>query len=161
MKKILLCSVLCTALPIASAADWFYLLSEVGDRVVFFDKESVTKNDEAVTMWVRHIALSDSKPLGPNTFSYTSRVTYHCQKRTSLVTSGTFYNKKRETVGLLGQQKEQEIAPDTVGESLFKVACATGFPDVLPQKSALALSSIDTYDFAESMAEQRRNKLSR
>ena len=158
MKKITLSIALIALTNPVIASDWFYLFVETNDRVVFFDRESAKKNGGDLTMWIRHIALSESKPLGPNTFSYTSKVKYNCTKRTTVTLKAIFYNKKREPTNEVNEIKEQDIIPDTVGEALFNIACSENFPASVPQRSAWPISNIDTYDYTEGLQKHKNEK---
>lgn len=109
-------------------------------------------------MWVRHIALSESKPIAPNVFSLTKKMRYNCSKKTATILRIVGYDKKREVVSQVGQLKEQEIVPDSIGDALFKIACFESFPNSLPTNSALGLPNIDTYDFAAEIAEKRKRR---
>lgn len=155
MKKIILSAALFVITNFAFASEWYFLIGETSDRAVFFDKESAVREGHTLTMWVRHIALSESKLLAANVFSYTTKVKYDCTKKTATILGGVAYNKKRETVNQIKQLEEQGIVPDTIGEALFKIACVKSFPNSLPPNSAIPLSMIDTDAFAAEIAEQR------
>jgi len=112
----------------AAPRDRWLKLYEDDESTISFDTETVSRDGRNVTVWQRTIYKANQKSGAGKTYTRkVVRATYYCDSRQTSYDQLTGHNPAGEVVvsyQLKGWEIErQEIAPDTVGEDLWKAAC--------------------------------------
>jgi hypothetical protein len=123
----------------AWAADWIYYdTAAVGD-MLYYDKNSIKKENESIiSVWAKNILSEETKtryvsilkgihkaPKNPSRLSYYTKLTeIDCVNKKMKVISAIFYDKKGKVVYSSPKSESGEwndILPNTVGEKLIKI----------------------------------------
>jgi hypothetical protein len=93
----------------------------------FFDADTVVKQGETVTLWIKHVRTKTSDADG--SWQSSMREIVNCPKRTAQILSYSIYNKDGSfirSVNLAGAASD--IAPDSILEQIHKAVCSADFP---------------------------------
>jgi hypothetical protein len=113
----------------ANASSWRYFHGAFNDKTVFyFDADTINKKGDSITLWVKNVRELNS-PDVDGSYATAMRMVFSCKKRTSHVLSMSSYDKTYQFKSSnTNPTKEEDIAPDTIGEVILKDVCAVNFP---------------------------------
>ena len=149
----LLLGVWCIA---ADAATWYYFNgSATQSAVYFFDKDTVTRQGDGVTLWVKYVRDMAGPSDREGSYSTTYRVTYSCSRRTSRITTVSAYDKLGVFLRTTGPFVEDDVVPESIGEAVLTVACSKNFPNA-PSDSTYQAIAVDVFQYAKNYFDYKR-----
>jgi hypothetical protein len=127
------------------ASTWNVFTSAINDDAVFFfDADTVVKQGDSVTLWVKYV--NTKKPDSDGSWSTAQRTLIVCSKRTHQILSSSIYDKDGKFIRSFSEPgKVFEIAPDSIIEGIHKAACAAGFPRNKSEKLYVEIFDNDIY----------------
>lgn len=159
MKHTLLALLLGMSAHSSFASQWFVINRDFGDKAVFFDKASASKDGATVSIWVKHVAYR--KPIAQNAWSYAQNLKLNCTARSMQSLSSVFYDKEGAVLHASDQPKAATaIPPDSIGDVLHQIVCGTNFPRTHNSALAIGIPGNDlnafTKDFAAWQDEEKQ-----
>ena len=111
------------------AATWFWFSNYQSDTsLIFFDRDSVTRDHNVVTLWTDWVYSNEYAP-SEGVQSEKNKVSIDCRMRTRKLLVSITYDKDGKVIDSFEHTaKSIDVVPDSVGEKLFKVVCSSGFP---------------------------------
>lgn len=142
----------------ASASTW-NVVSINDDALYFFDADTVEKTrDKNVLVWVKLVRTTKADADG--SWADALRWKFNCPKRTiqtlawsSYDRDGTFIRSSQAT------GKESEVIPDSVGETILKVACDPSFPNDKSEKYYFKVKNNDIFQATRNYIESQNSKI--
>lgn len=108
------------------ASTWNFMTSST-ESVYYFDADTVLKDHEITTLWVKTVQME--KPDDAGNWAIASRWKINCSKQTIQTLAWTTYDKNGKYIRSDTRVGSQDVVvPDSMGESVLKVACEKNFP---------------------------------
>lgn len=130
MKKVIAFIFGSVSVITASAANWYgFTGTGTNESFYFFDKDTIIKRPGTITIWIKSVD-DINKNNANGGYSYSSRYIYDCKKRTSQNLTLVKYGKNQEHMATYNRDAPPaEVIPGSVGEGLWKIVCASDFPN--------------------------------
>jgi hypothetical protein len=145
----------------AFASSWNYLLTISNDDMeYFFDAESVNKTKEVVNLWAKTVQTDKAQDDGSWSVAYNWKL--NCAKRTIQLMGWSTYDSTGKFIKSYSTPNtENPVIPDSVGESVLKVACMADFPKNTPstKNSYFAVANNDIFAFTKRLIEFRKSQI--
>lgn len=129
MKMLLTCFVVCFV-GSAQAATWnMFKNAWNSEKVFFFDADTVEKQGDAVTVWVKYVRNTALPPEYDGGYARASRVLYRCATRGARTLSYSVYNRNGQFMSSIDLPVGFVNFPVYIGAEIFRVVCAKEFPN--------------------------------
>ena len=93
----------------------------------FFDADTVTKQGDTVTLWIKYV--NTRKPENDGSWSTARKYSFSCAKRTAQAFTASVYDKDGKFLRSSSIVSEiRDVEPDSILEEIQKTACASDFP---------------------------------
>lgn len=136
----------------AYASSWHLILSSNDETVRFFDAESVEKTREGVTVWLKIVRLNGADAQGA--WSNAIRWRVDCAKKTIQTLALSDYDEKGNFIkSYEGRSNAKPIVPDSVGDTISKIACKSDFPKNTSETDYIKVENNDVHRAARVWAE--------
>lgn len=147
MKKILLAGVMACLAGGGQAATWNVFQRAWNQQTVyFFDSDTVEKQGEAVTVWIKYVRDLSLPAEQDGSHASAMRTQYNCVKRTSQPLAMSIYDKNHDFIRSSNRAGEaQPVLPDSIGEEILKVVCAKDFPNSKSEKDYYKVKNNDIF----------------
>jgi len=121
-------AIACLCMAPVYAADWQIFATTNTDKAYFFfDRETVTKEGNTVTVWIKWV--KDRSNVIEGSFSRASKEVFICSKRTSQTMVSASYDKDGKFIRAYPiPEAVEDIVPGSVYAAILKVVCAPDFP---------------------------------
>lgn len=159
MKQRVLISVICAlfASP-AFASTWHYIGVGNNDAQLFFDAETVEKNREITTIWMKAVQMTG--PGGDGSWSTASRWRMNCSKRTIQILAWSAYAMDGKFIKSNSNPgQETLVIPDSTGEAILKIACEASFPRDTASDKYFKVEDNDVFQFTKNYVEYQKSQV--
>lgn len=141
----------------AFASSWHWATFSNDETQYFFDADTVEKNREIVTVWVKTVEVKG--PSSSGTLASAQRWRMDCMKRTLQVMAASTYDKDGKFIrSFQAADKPEVVLPDSTGEAMLKVACAPDFPKDKSGKLYIKLEDNDVFRATRTWVEIRNSQ---
>ena len=156
--ELVLCAVFFTFTTQAAASTWNIVIGGWTEhQVFFFDADSVVKQGEFVTVWLKYVKTGE--PDKDGSWSSALRTKYDCSKLTMQTLSVSAYDKTGKFVEQYPDaDKVREIVPDSLGAKLLVVVCAKDFPNDVSGNIYSEIRNNDVYAYTKGLLEYLASK---
>jgi hypothetical protein len=155
--KILLAFSLFFGTTAAFASTWFGTAAGNDDTYYFFDADSVEKNREITTVWIKTVQIHRAEDDGSWATAYRWRM--NCSKKTIQTLTASIYDKDAKFIkSFPNAGRESEVVPDSTGEAMLKLACTADFPKSKSGKGYWRIESNDIFQATRNYAEYLKSQ---
>ncbi|NTV69880.1 MAG: hypothetical protein HGA71_07015 [Azonexaceae bacterium] len=160
MNKFLIFGVMACMAGASQAATWnVFQRAWNSSSVYFFDADTVQKQGDTVTIWVKYVRDSSLAPESDGSYATAYRALYNCGKRNSQVLSSSIYDAKGQFIRSFNRASEVEpVVPDTIGEEILKAICVKDFPNSKTDKDYFKVKNNDIFSHASGFFEYYKNQ---
>ena len=157
MFKRLALALACVCAAPVYASEWQIFADTNGTNAYyFFDRATVLKQGGSVTLWIKYVQ-NLSKPDTDGSYATAMKEVYVCSKRTNQILSYSTYDKDGQFI----KSKQNagtvtDIAPDTIGEGIFKAVCSSDFPNNKSRKLYVPATNNDPFKHTADLFEYFR-----
>jgi hypothetical protein len=142
----------------AQASTWNFAWVGNDEVRYFFDADTVEKNKELVTVWIK--TVQTAAPDNDGSWSMALRWRMNCSKRTILSLASSTYDKdgkflKSSTL----PGTDAAVVPDSTGESMLKIACEANFPRDSSGEKYFKLNGIDVFQATRNYVDMRKSQV--
>ena len=125
--SVCICASLASSPAVASTWNTFVEAYNAETALFFFDADTVTKQGDTVTLWVKYV--NTKKADADGSWATASRYVLTCSKRTAQVLTSSLYDKDGKFMrSFPNPGQSQDIVPDSILEGVHKAACTPDFP---------------------------------
>ena len=113
----------------AIASNWntFAQAYNVDSALFFFDADTVLKQGDTVTLWMK--SVNTKQPDSDGSWATASRYVITCSKRTAQVMTNSLYDKDGKFISSRNTPGQPtDIIPDSILEEIHKAVCTPDFP---------------------------------
>lgn len=122
MKKIFAACLFGFASLTATASEWHFYNATRDGVFFFFDKETVKRNGNNVTVWARNIATRQE--ISANAWEHLAQYRINCKTPELHILAITMRDKNQKTTLVLDKMSEHSsIPPDSTLDSLRQIVC--------------------------------------
>ena len=158
-RKILLAfSLLVASSTSTIASTWNYM--NVGNETsrYYFDSDTVEKNREITTLWVKIVRTTSPDKEGA--WASAVRWRFNCSKRTIQILTMSDYDKDGTFMkSYPNSTKEDAVIPDSTGEGVLRIACQSDFPRNKSDKDYFILKNNDVFQATRNYVEYKRSQI--
>jgi hypothetical protein len=123
----------------------------------FFDADTVLKQGDSVTLWVKYV--NTKAPDSDGSWATAQRYTIICSKRTAQVISSSIYDKDGKFIKSFPQtEKAVDIVPDSILEGVHQAACTADFPKNKSGKLYFSVGGNDIFQYTRRYLEYRESQ---
>ncbi len=165
-KRLTFVALVAGSISPAQAATWNGFKTAYTDSfLVFFDAETVSRQGDIVTVWLKYVNNPD-KPDAGGAYSSAVKEKYFCSTRTSQVfVTATFDKNGAPIMTTSTPSATVDVIPGTIGETMFKIICSPGFPNDTSEtlygpvaKNDPVGFTLGFFQYAKSLAAQPASK---
>ncbi len=136
--------------PTPFVANWF-IFNAVGNGSIlyFFDPETVVKNGDSITIWLKYVN-EEKSPDTDGSYSTAQKEEFVCSKKTNQVLLSSTYNKNQQLV--LTSTKNGpilDIQPNSMASEMIKIICSPDFPQNKKSDLYFPIEGGDIYAYAK------------
>ena len=126
MRKIVLLFGFLFCSSVHAQSNWVFI-TKTQNKTNFVDKNSIQRSGDSVTFWDRaNFSIRDKS----GDLSSKMQLTINCRTREIIIRYGIFYddldNNGNSTSSGFPKSSWEPIAPDTIGERLYRFVCKGG-----------------------------------
>lgn len=127
VKALAFCAIALSCIRPAIAATWYATGFGSEETRHYFDADSVEKSRDIVSLWTK--AVQTRKASENGSWASAIRWRINCKRRTIQVLSYSLYDSNGKFLRSGDEPgRETNIVPDSFGEGLSKMSCASDFP---------------------------------
>jgi hypothetical protein len=154
---LVLAALLASSSGLASTWNTFAEAFNEETALFFFDADTVLKQGDSVTLWVKYV--NTKKPDSDGSWSTAQRTLIVCSKRTQQILSSSIYDKDGNFIRSFSEPgKVRDIAPDSIIEGIHQAACAADFPRNKSKKLYFPVDDNDIYQHTRRYLEYRESQ---
>jgi len=142
----------------AFASEWNFLWVGNEDTRFFFDADTVEKNRDTITVWIK--TVQTTRPDRDGSWATALRWRMNCTKRTIQTLAMSVYDRDGKfirSVNATGQ--ESAVVPDSTGEAVLKIACEPNFPRDTSGIKYFKLENNDVFQATKNYVELQRSQV--
>ena len=142
----------------ASASTWNFLWVGNEDTRYFFDADTVEKNRDITTVWIK--TVQTTRPDDDGSWATALRWKINCTKRTIQALAMSLYDRDGKfirSINTIGQ--ESAVIPDSTGEGVLKIACEPNFPRDTSGSKYFKLDSNDVFQATRNYVEMKKSQI--
>lgn len=148
---------LLTSHAIASTWNTFAEAYNVDSALFFFDADTVLKQGDTVTLWVKYV--NTKQPDSDGSWATASRYVITCSKRTAQVMTTSLYDKDGKFIRSLNNPGQpRDIVPDSILEGVHKAVCTPDFPRNKSGDLYFPVKDNDIFQHTRSFVEYMESK---
>lgn len=152
IRTLVVFSLLLSAAASAFASSWHFTWAGNNETLFFFDADTVEKNREITTVWVKIVRTN--RPDTDGSWATAVRWRMNCTKRTIQTLASSDYDQDGKFMkSYPNPGKETEVIPDSTGESMLKIACAADFPKNKSNKEYFKIDNNDVFQATRNYIE--------
>jgi hypothetical protein len=134
--------------PSAFSATWNNMAVGFNKSLYFFDADTVEKNANSVTLWIKTVQISAPDTQGA--WATAVRLRINCTAKTFQTLAASDYDNEGNFIKASNKSESPAIAaPDTTGESIIKIACESNFPRDTSEKYYYKVEGNDIFKFRD------------
>jgi len=142
----------------ARASTWNFAWVGNEETRYFFDADTVEKNKEFVTVWIK--TVQTTAPDNDGSWAMALRWRMNCSKRTILSLASSTYDKDGKFIkSATPSGSETPVIPDSTGEAMLKIACEANFPRDSSGDRYFKLNGIDVFQATRNYVDMRKSQV--
>lgn len=142
----------------ARASTWNFAWVGNDEVRYFFDADTVEKNKELVTVWIK--TVQTATPDNDGTWARALRWRMNCSKRTILSLASSTYDKDGKFIRSgTPSGSETPVVPDSTGESMLKIACEANFPRDTSGENYFELNGTDVFQATKNYVDMKKSQV--
>ncbi|NYG33606.1 surface-adhesin E family protein [Sphaerotilus montanus] len=143
----------------AGAATWYGFNKIYTDKnMYYFDRDTVMKTSISTTLWVK-VVTDTTQEQNDGIYSVALKYFYNCSARTLQVMVSANYDKTGKFLKSFNEPgRAQDIIPDSIGEGIMRVVCASDFPKSKSRDVYFPIEDSDLYKNTNEYFEYIRSK---
>ena len=141
----------------AMSATWFaFVDASTVDAYYFFDADTVIKDRDVTTIWLKTVRKVTADNDGA--WANAAKWKVGCKARTIQTLTSSDYDKAGQFIKSYNNPESvNEIVPDSVGETVSKIACAADFPKNTSGKDYFKINDNDVFASTRRALEARKS----
>ena len=142
----------------AFASTWHFTWVGNDDARYFFDAETVEKNRDITTLWIKTVRTNT--PDNDGSWATALRWRLNCSKRTIQTLAWSTYAKDGKFIKSNSTpDQETPVVPDSTGESMLKLACEAGFPRDGSGSKYVKVEGNDVFQATKNLIEYQKSQV--
>lgn len=142
----------------AIASSWYFTWAGNEETTYFFDADTIEKTKDNITVWIKTVQVKQADSDGSWASAY--RWKFNCSKRTIQALQASIYDKDGKFIKSFPEpSKESATIPDSTGEAMQKIVCASSFPKVVPGANYVKLDDNDVFRATRTYSEIKKSQI--